>query len=150
MPSTTKSTLTDQASDSNSAGKTLMQKWLERSLMLIALIGTLVVIVMYRDLIMRYLSPPLAKSAVYGKWVEQNVPSYAREEFILSAKGVTVHGSVVATDFSLDEKTLSYKVGSSIRRFDFVDQHHTEIKLNSHDHYLPVFHLEGRSHLKVL
>ena len=128
----------------------LWRKCPERSLMFMALIGTLVVILIYRDLIMRYLSPPLTKSAVYGKWVEQNVPSYAREEFILSAKGVTVHGSVVATDFSLDEKTLSYKVGSSIRRFDFVDQYHTEIKLNSHDRYLPEFHLEGRSHLKVL
>lgn len=136
-------------SEQNISTKSPLRKWIERSLMLTAIVGTMVVFMMYGDLITRYINPPVSKSEIYGKWVEQDVAPYAREEFILSERGVTVRGSTVATDFEFDGDTLSYKVGSTVRRFDFLDQHHSEMKLDSNAHYLPVFHLEGHSNLAI-
>lgn len=133
----------------NEAEKSMPRKWLERSIMLIAVVGTIVAFMMYGDLITRYINPPIAKSTVYGKWVEQEVAPYAREEFVLSERGVTVNGAIVATDFDFDGDSLYYKVGSTVRRFNFVDQQHTQMKLDANSHYLPVFHLEGRSDLAL-
>ncbi|MGR5237034.1 DUF2850 domain-containing protein [Vibrio alfacsensis] len=127
--------------------KSMLRKWIERSMTLMAVVGTIVVFMMYGDLLARYINPPMDKSIVYGKWVEQDVAPYAREEFVLSERGVTVNGAIVATDFEFDGDSLIYKVGSAVRRFDFIDQQHTEMKLDANAHYLPVFHREGRSDL---
>ncbi|AMF97290.1 MULTISPECIES: DUF2850 domain-containing protein [Vibrio] len=135
--------------EQNSSTKSTLRKWTERSLMLTALVGTIAVLLMYGDLITRYVNPPIPKSTVYGKWVEQDVAPYAREEFILSERGVMVRGSTVATDFEFDGDSLSYKVGSTVRTFEFVGQHYAEMKLDANAHYLPVFHLEGHSNLAV-
>ncbi|EPO5778664.1 DUF2850 domain-containing protein [Vibrio harveyi] len=135
--------------EQNSSTKSTLRKWTERSLMLTALVGTIAVLLMYGDLITRYVNPPIPKSTVYGKWVEQDVAPYAREEFILSERGVMVRGSTVATDFEFDGDSLSYKVGSTVRTFEFVGQHYAEMKLDANVHYLPVFHLEGHSNLAV-
>ena len=121
--------------EQNSSTKSTFRKWVERSLMLTALIGTFAVLMMYGDLITRYVNPPIPKSTIYGKWVEQDV--------------APVRGSTVATDFEFDGDTLSYKVGSTVRTFEFTDQHYAEIKLDSNAHYLPVFRLEGHSNLAV-
>ncbi|CAH1571707.1 DUF2850 domain-containing protein [Vibrio rotiferianus] len=129
--------------------KTNTRKWIERALMFIALVGTLAVIGVYGDLIGRFVYKPVPKSLIYGKWIEQEVAPYAREEFIVSERGIIVQGSTVATDFEFDGKTFSYKVGSKVREFDFVGQNHTEMKLDSNAHYLPVFRLEGKSDLSL-
>ncbi len=129
--------------------KTNTRKWIERALMFIALVGTLAVICVYGDLIGRFVYKPVPKSLIYGKWIEQEVAPYAREEFIVSERGIIVQGSTVATDFEFDGKTFSYKVGSKVREFDFVGQNHTEMKLDSNAHYLPVFRLEGKSDLSL-
>ena len=131
--------------EQSSPTKSLLRKWVERLLMLSAFVGTIAVLLLYGDLITRHVNPPLPKSTIYGKWVEQDVAPYAREVFILSERGVTVRGSIVATDFEFDGDTLSYKIGAKVRQFNFLDQHHSEIKLDSNAHYLPVFHLEGHS-----
>ncbi|ASI95651.1 DUF2850 domain-containing protein [Vibrio rotiferianus] len=129
--------------------KTNTRKWIERALMFIALVGTLAVIGVYGDLIGRFVYKPVPKSLIYGKWIEQEVAPYAREEFIVSERGIVVQGSTVATDFEFDGKTFSYKVGSKVREFEFVGQNHTEMKLDSNAHYLPVFRLEGKSDLSL-
>ncbi|CAH1562904.1 MULTISPECIES: DUF2850 domain-containing protein [unclassified Vibrio] len=129
--------------------KTNTRKWIERALMFIALVGTLAVIGVYGDLIGRFVYKPVPKSLIYGKWIEQEVAPYAREEFIVSERGIIVQGSTIATDFEFDGKTFSYKVGSKVREFEFVGQNHTEMKLDSNAHYLPVFRLEGKSDLSL-
>lgn len=129
--------------------KTNTRKWIERALMFIALVGTLAVIGVYGDLIGRFVYKPVPKSLIYGKWIEQEVAPYAREEFIVSERGIIIQGSTVATDFEFDGKTFSYKVGSKVREFEFVGQNHTEMKLDSNAHYLPVFRLEGKSDLSL-
>ncbi|MGR5210319.1 DUF2850 domain-containing protein [Vibrio rotiferianus] len=129
--------------------KTNTRKWTERTLMLIALVGSVLVMGFYGDLIGRLFYEPVPKSLIYGKWIEQEVAPYAREEFIVSERGIIVQGSTVATDFEFDGKTFSYKVGSKIREFEFIGQNHTEMKLDSNAHYLPVFRLEGKSDLSL-
>ncbi len=134
---------------STALAKSKLRTGVERFLISIAMIGTIVVFFLYSDLISQYTNFSTPKSTIYGKWVEQNVAPYAREEFILSERGVTVNGATVATDFKFDGDSFSYKIGSSIRRFEFVDETHTEMKLDDNTHYLPVFHLEGRAGMKV-
>ncbi|MCF7481276.1 DUF2850 domain-containing protein [Vibrio sp. J1-1] len=111
--------------------------------MLTVVVGIIIAGMLYSDLISRYINPPVGKSIIYGKWVEQEVAPYAREVFELSERGVTVNGSTVATDFEFDGDALSYKLGSSVRRFRFTGQQHTEMKLDANVHYLPTFRLEG-------
>ncbi|MCV5224866.1 DUF2850 domain-containing protein, partial [Escherichia coli] len=82
---------------------------------------------------------------MYGRWVEQDVAPYSREEFVLSERGVTVNGSTIATDVEFDGDSFSYKVGSTVRHFDFVGKQHTDMKLDARAHYLPVFRLEGHA-----
>lgn len=128
----------------NSSEKSKLRKGTERSLMLAAVIGTIIVCMLYSDLISRYINLGTPKSTIYGKWVEQDVAPYAREEFVLSERGVTVNGSTIATDFEFDGDSFSYKLGSTVRRFQFINHKHTEMKLDASAHYLPVFHLEER------
>ncbi|HHC6548883.1 DUF2850 domain-containing protein [Vibrio parahaemolyticus] len=135
--------------ESNSSTKSSLRKWAERSLMLMAVLGTVIVCMLYGDLIIRYINPPISKSIIYGRWVEQDVAPYSREEFVLSERGVTVNGSTIATDFEFDGDSFSYKVGSTVRHFDFVGKQHTEMKLDARAHYLPVFRLEGHAGIAV-
>lgn len=135
--------------ESNSSTKSSLRKWAERSLMLMAVLGTVIVCMLYGDLITRYINPPISKSIIYGRWVEQDVAPYSREEFVLSERGVTVNGSTIATDFEFDGDSFSYKVGSTVRHFDFVGKQHTEMKLDARAHYLPVFRLEGHAGIAV-
>lgn len=126
-----------------SSDKSMIRKWIERSLMLSAIVGSIVAFMLYGDLIARYINPPIDESIVYGKWIEQDVAPYAREEFVLSSGGVAVNGAIVATEFEFDGDSLSYKVGTKVRKFDFINQQHSEMKLDSNAHYLPVFRIEG-------
>ncbi|MGP8307429.1 DUF2850 domain-containing protein [Vibrio sp. YIC-376] len=128
----------------NALEKSKFRKGVERSLMLAAVLGTIIVCMLYSDLISRYINPTTPKSAIFGKWVEQDVAPYAREKFVLSERGVTVNGSTIATDFEFDGDSFSYKLGATVRRFEFLDHQYTEMKLDANAHYLPVFHLEKR------
>ncbi|MBE3669462.1 N-acetylglutamate synthase [Vibrio navarrensis] len=151
MPPTVKKNQTDLDSAMEmDAQKRKQRKIVERVLMGIALIGTVVVLFLYGDLISRAINPPLPKSLIYGKWVEQDVPHYDREVFELSAEGVTSNGSVVATSFEFDGKYFSYQTGGKERRFRILgQQQYVEMKLDSDDHYLPIFRLEGRQNLSL-
>ncbi|BBM63977.1 MULTISPECIES: DUF2850 domain-containing protein [Vibrio] len=132
-----------------SSDKSMIRKWIERSLMLSAIVGSIVAFMLYGDLIARYINPPIDESIVYGKWIEQDVAPYAREEFVLSSGGVAVNGAIVATEFEFDGDSLSYKVGSTVRKFEFINQQHSEMKLDSNAHYLPVFRIEGHTQRSV-
>ncbi|EHZ2550016.1 DUF2850 domain-containing protein [Vibrio vulnificus] len=125
------------------------RKALERVLMGIAIVGTVIVLLMYGDLITRLVNPPMPKSMIYGKWIEQDVAPYAREVLILNESGVTVNGSLVTTNFDFDGKYFEYRVGGETRRFRFIGQQYIEMKLDSDAHYLPVFQLEGKQNLSL-
>lgn len=142
MPST--ANLSGQT-QTESSQKSKFRKGAERFLMLSAVIGTIIVCMLYSELIAQYINPSFSKSTIYGKWVEQDVAHYVREEFVVSERGVTVNGSTVATDFEFDGDSFSYKLGSTVRRFKFTGKQHAEMKLDADSHYLPVFRLEDTS-----
>lgn len=52
-------------------------------------------------------------SQLYGSWVEQGVPSYARDSFTISAGGIYTHGRLVSTKFDFDGSQLSYNHGGT-------------------------------------
>ncbi len=122
--------------------KSRLRKGIERFLMLSGVIGTIIVCMLYSELIAQYINPSFSKSTIYGRWVEQDVAHYVRDEFIVSERGVTVNGSTVATNFEFDGKSFSFKMGSTVRRFKFTGKHYAEMQLDADLHYLPVFRRE--------
>ncbi len=110
--------------------------------MLSGVIGTIIVCMLYSELIAQYINPSFSKSTIYGRWVEQNVAHYVREEFVVSERGVTINGSTVATHFEFDGESFSFKMGSTVRRFKFTGKDYAEMQLDADLHYLPVFRLE--------
>lgn len=118
-------------------------KLVERSLMVLALVGTIAVVILYQGVFARMQAASTPKSMIYGTWVEQNVAHYAADEFVLNDRGVTVAGSVIATDFSFDGNYFKYRSAGKTYRFKMVNSDYTEMKLDSDAHYNPVFRLKG-------
>ncbi|KAB0304406.1 DUF2850 domain-containing protein [Vibrio fortis] len=119
------------------------RKFVERSLMLLALIGSIAVVILYQDVFSRMQAASTPKSMIYGTWVEQNVAHYATDEFVLNERGVTVAGSVIATDFSFDGNYFEYRSAGKTFRFKMVNSDNTEMRLDSDAYYNPVFRLKG-------
>ncbi len=146
MPSTAnQNSNPSDPSPAESSSKSKFRKGVERFLMLSAVIGTIIVCMLYSELIAQYINPSFSKSTIYGRWVEQDVAHYVREEFVVSERGVMINGSTVATDFEFDGNSFSYKLGSTVRRFKFTGKQHAEMKLDADSYYLPVFRLEDSS-----
>ncbi|MDV6251408.1 DUF2850 domain-containing protein [Vibrio sp. EA2] len=133
----------------NSSTTSKFRKAIERFLMLTTAVGAVIVGMLYSDLFSRYINPSVPESAIYGKWIEQEVAPYAREVFVVSERGVTVNGATVATGFEFDGHSFSYRVGSSVRRFEFIGQQHTEMKLDANAYYRPIFRLEGSQGIEL-
>lgn len=70
--------------------------------MLGAIIAAVAAIMMTSSLYQFYLAKTYPKSNVYGTWVEQNVASYAAEEFVVSSAGISINGGIVDTQYSWD------------------------------------------------
>ncbi|MBW3698005.1 DUF2850 domain-containing protein [Vibrio sp. T187] len=129
--------------ESEKANTNKKRKVIERSLMLLALLGTIVALFLFGSLYDRFVQSATPKSMIYGTWVEQKVAHYATDKFVLSEQGVTVNGSVVATDFEFNGKFFEYKAGDVTHRFRMLNQDNTEMMLDSTAHYNPVFKLQG-------
>lgn len=124
--------------------KTPQRKLVERMVIAIAVVGTVVVVSIFGNIgqhISEIMNP---KSSVYGTWVEQNVATYAAEKIVLSKHGVTVKGRVVATQFEFDGTELSYQFGNHTLRYKMKDHNNAEMKRISSPHYQPVYRLSGK------
>lgn len=121
------------------------RKAIERMLLSIALVGTVIVIVMVSNVFGRVADlflPP--KSDVYGLWVEQNVAPYAAQKIELEAKGVVIEGRVVTTSFDFNGRYLEYRIGEQEYRYKMLNEENTEMTLISPAHYNPTFQLSGK------
>lgn len=125
------------------------RKVIERSLMIVALIGSIFVVVLLSNVYTQYVQSLTPKSMIYGTWVEQKVAHYATDEFVLSERGVTINGSVVATDFEFNGKVFEYTAGDTTYSYKMLNQENTEMILDSDAHYNPKFKLKG-VHTKAL
>ncbi|ELE8119809.1 DUF2850 domain-containing protein [Vibrio fluvialis] len=121
------------------------RKAIERMLLSIALVGTIIVIVMVSNVFGRVADlflPPI--SDVYGLWVEQNVAPYAAQKIELEAKGVVIEGRVVTTSFDFNGRYLEYRIGDQEYRYKMLNEENTEMTLISPAHYNPTFQLSGK------
>ncbi|USD59759.1 DUF2850 domain-containing protein [Vibrio sp. SCSIO 43140] len=119
-------------------------KWLERTLILLALVGTFAVVGLYQDLFGRVHQQINPKAAVYGLWQEKDVAPFARESFELGENRVVINNRVVATSFEISSSELWFNVGVTEYRYQFLDRNKTEIRQLSPAHYKPTFVLSGK------
>ena len=124
-------------------------KIIERSLMALALIGTIAVVSLFGDIINRVQNAATPDHLLYGTWVEQDVAHYATDEFVLNANGVSVAGSIIATSFEFDGNYFEYKAGDKTYRFRMTKADHSEMVLDSDGHYNPVFRLKGYTDISI-
>ncbi|KLN62808.1 MULTISPECIES: DUF2850 domain-containing protein [Vibrio] len=120
------------------------KKIFERVIVLGALIAAVMAIMMASSLYQLYLEKTYPKSNVYGTWVEQNVASYAAEEFVLSPSGVAINGGIVDTQYSWDGSHLKYRLGNKVRKFKALNEEFTELQLVSEPNYQPVYRLSEK------
>ncbi|KLV01620.1 hypothetical protein ABT56_21950 [Photobacterium aquae] len=64
----------------------------------------------------------LARSDIYGVWVEQDVAPYAADSFELRPAGVFVGGRQVSTDYTWNGRELEYRYGNELYRYHLIDQ----------------------------
>ncbi len=115
------------------------RKVVERILMVVGLIGTIVVIYLLGAFFNRVISPPVNPSMIYGTWVEQRVAPYSAERFTISKKGVSVAGAIVATEFKFDGDELEFHQGERMRHFEFSDDSYQTMQEQTNKHYQPEF-----------
>lgn len=134
---------TQATSRLGTAGKR-KRKVLERVLISVAVIVTMVVVILYNDLFERYAESSYPESAIYGTWVEKDVASYTAETFVVNEQGILVNGRIVATRFDYDGSYLEYTYGGEEYRFRFQNDSRNQMSRVSNAHYNPVFELKGK------
>lgn len=117
------------------------RKILERTLILIAIAGTIGAAFLYGDVIGRVKSMLVPKETVYGVWVEQNVASYATRELEIGPDGIVMEGRVYTTQFEYDGRYLEFSVAGEMYKFKMMNEENTEMKQISQQSYNPIFHL---------
>ena len=78
-------------------------------------------------------------SQLYGSWVEQGVPSYARDSFTISAGGIYTHGRLISTKFDFDGSQLSYNHGGTIYVYIVEDNDGAQLLRIKPTHYKSSF-----------
>nr|WP_275664663.1 DUF2850 domain-containing protein [Vibrio tubiashii] len=120
------------------------KKFLERAIVLGAIIAAVAAVMLTSSLYQFYLAKTYPKSNVYGTWVEQNVASYAAEEFVVSSAGISINGGIVDTQYSWDGSHLEYRLGDKVRKFKALNEEFTELQLVSEPNYQPVYRLSEK------
>ena len=120
------------------------KKFLERAIVLGAIIAAVAAVMMTSSLYQFYLAKTYPKSNVYGTWVEQNVASYAAEEFVVSSAGISINGGIVDTQYSWDGSHLEYRLGDKVRKFKALNEEFTELQLVSEPNYQPIYRLSEK------
>ncbi len=120
-----------------------MQKWVERSLMLVVAVGVVFVIYAYFDLYQRYREQNMPKDRLYGMWVEQEVAPYMADRFVIGKRGVLIDGAVVSTQFNFDGQYFEYTSGGKQIKFILLDKNLSKMKLVTDLPYQPVYQLSG-------
>lgn len=123
--------------------------WLERSLILLAVIGAGMAAYLYKGAIEQLLNPPVSSERIYGTWVEQNVAPYARDEFEVSALGISRRGAILTTAFDFDGQVLHFHYAGQDFRYRILDTAFSQIQLDSEDYYQPIFYKRGASSLSL-
>ena len=79
-------------------------------------------------------------SQLYGRWVEQGVPSYAQDSFTISAGGIYTHGRLINTQFEFNGSQLTYTHGETTYVYKVEDDKGTQLLRIKPTHYKSSFH----------
>ncbi len=129
----------DNMANSSPSGRN--KKVLERTLIILAVIGTIWAAFLYGDVIGRIKQTLVPKETVYGVWVEQNVASYSTRRLEIGPDGITMEGRVYTTKFDYDGRYLEFSVAGQDYKFKMMNEENTEMKQISSAPYNPIFHL---------
>ena len=79
-------------------------------------------------------------SQLYGRWVEQGVPSYAQDSFTISAGGIYTHGRLINTQFEFNGSQLTYTHGETTYVYQVEDDEGAQLLRIKPTHYKSSFH----------
>ncbi|MCG3729238.1 DUF2850 domain-containing protein [Vibrio cincinnatiensis] len=133
------------ADQSNQPGRFLRKKSVERLLIAAALVGTVIVILLYSNLFGRitgHFAPP--KSSIYGVWIEQNVAPYMAQKIEVQPNAIVIDGRVVSTTYQYNGRSLSFSIADKSFQYKMLNEENTEMRLVSPNRYNPIFQLSGK------
>lgn len=83
---------------------------LKKAILLVSLLILLLVVGALSVVLNRYLEKQERqdRSLVYGVWIEQNVPKFARDRFVVREEGVYVNERIIDTQYTFDGSELRY------------------------------------------
>lgn len=114
-----------------------------RASFLVVLLVTLLVLGVLSVLLSDYLAKRAQQNRerIYGEWVEQNVPNFARDRFVVSKEGIYVEQRIVDTDYRFDGSELSYHYQGEDFIYRIKDEEMTLLERIEPLHYRSVFKL---------
>ncbi|PWI35203.1 hypothetical protein DI392_02750 [Vibrio albus] len=81
---------------------------------------------------------------IYGEWVEQGVPDYARDSFTVAEEGIYIEGRIIDTNYHFDGKSLTYTYQGKEYQYLVKDSKTTVMRRVAPLHYQSLFHLAGK------
>ncbi len=112
-----------------------------RTLLLVGVIGLGLLIAAIGGVIRGTISytPNIPEAAIYGTWVEQNVPDYDADKFTVNKDGITSKGRMVSSSYEFNGKELTYQHANLEYRYLYEKRRHI-MKRVSPQHYESWFH----------
>ena len=92
----------------------------------------------------RYEEDRTSPTHIYGEWIEQNVPAYARDRFVVREEGIYVEERIVDTDYVFDGKSLTYTYQGKEYKYVIKDENASVMQRVAPLHYHSLFYLVGK------
>lgn len=121
------------------------KKYVERLLLAVALVGTVVVIMLYYNVfghLAARFTPPI--SDIYGVWIEQDVAPYMAQKIEVQPNYIIIDGRVVSTSYQYNGHSLIFTVAGNSLQYNMLNADKTEMKLVSANRYNPIFQLSEK------
>ncbi|WP_375753020.1 DUF2850 domain-containing protein [Vibrio sp. HN007] len=121
---------------------------LKKAILLVSLLILLLVVGALSVILNRYLEKQESqdRNAIYGVWVEQGVPKFARDRFVVREDAIYIDERIVDTQYTFDGSELRYEYEEQQFVYKIKDQDEEEgmILLRVEPtHYLSTFKLQG-------
>ncbi|WED21242.1 DUF2850 domain-containing protein [Vibrio sp. JC009] len=83
------------------------------------------------------------KVQIYGEWIEQGVPHFARDRFIVREEGIYVEERIVDTKYTFNGRELRYHYEGKEFVYKVKNEEMTELQRVAPVHYQSTFRLKG-------
>ncbi|WP_165312143.1 DUF2850 domain-containing protein [Vibrio ziniensis] len=134
-----------QSDPSENGSRVKNRKRLELFLILVAILGCVVVVILYGNVIESVKNTLSHKKEVYGVWVEQDVAYYSARILDIGPDGIAMEGRVYTTRYDFDGHYLTFKVAGQDYKFQMTNSENKEMKQVTNDHYKPIFRMSEKN-----